>query len=114
MKMFLERVFGNNKKSLSVKEDILKNLDRLLNSRRGAASFHPEMGLGDYFYSPNREKIRDEIIEQIIQNVERFEPRIKVSEIEEIGGTGKKLKFKIRFIIKDTQDPLEFIFSGRN
>ena len=112
--MFLERVFGNQKKSLNQKDDILKNLDRLLNSRRGAASFHPEMGLGDYFYSPNREKIRDEIIEQIIENVERFEPRIKVRDIEEIGGTGNKLKFRIEFQIKSTEDTLEFIFKGRN
>ncbi|MDB4991452.1 MAG: hypothetical protein JWN04_6630 [Myxococcaceae bacterium] len=63
-------------------EDIRRNLGWLLSSVRGITSFQPALGLSDATHRPSS-GLLEQLRKEILENIERYEPRLEVITIEE-------------------------------
>lgn len=65
-------------------EAVKGSIRNILNTRPGEKPFDPEFGCGlqDYLFEPNDTITRYQIAQEIERSLGRFEPRIKVTEIE--------------------------------
>jgi type VI secretion system protein len=61
---------------------IIDNLNNMLNTKRGYGFFLQDFGLSDYHHLSSCDDIAEMITREIIENIERFEPRLKLIKIE--------------------------------
>jgi type VI secretion system lysozyme-like protein len=64
-------------------QSIVSNLNCILNTKKGYGYLHPDYGLSDYTYhGSDRTPIL--LMEEVARNIELFEPRIRVIEIQAV------------------------------
>jgi len=67
-------------------KNIIDNLNNVLGSKRDYGFFLQHFGLSDYKYLGTSDYIGKALIAEIAENIERFEPRIVLNNIEHIKG----------------------------
>ena len=110
--MFL-RKFQRRPSAEGPLQAIIDNLNNVLNTKKGFGSFVREMGIGDWNAYKARDKIVETIIEEIKENVKRFEPRVDMSEIEEVdSGSPFRVRFQVKCMFADKQRPIYIVLDS--
>ena len=110
---FFNRFIFNEKRKVSKTNygDIIQNLNHILNTKREYGSFLDNYGIRDLNAFYNKEDISKVVIQDVLENIDRFEKRI---EIEEIEHKKSNALFQLSFIIKcrmrNTQKSLDMNF----
>lgn len=77
-------------------QDIVENLNRVLNTKKGFGYWLPDFGIGDYNVYRGREHIVRTLVAEIRTNVERYEPRVRIDVVEEVESTSPfRIKFQV-------------------
>ena len=63
-------------------EDVLVNLRHVLSTKRGSGHFLPDFGLTETGYRTQEEMVV-ELTRELKENIQRYEPRIKLVEIDD-------------------------------
>ena len=69
-------------------EAVARNLEHLLNTRKGCGSVVAELGLGDYEAAPNTHHAVLSLRAEIEQLVRKYEPRLREPRVTLLGGLG--------------------------
>lgn len=77
---FLYREFQHGEET--EEEDILRNLAYILESKEDSSAYFPDFGLGEPIHTSAEESML-RYAERIRAAIERYEPRVRVAEIEE-------------------------------
>ncbi|SMF94695.1 type VI secretion system lysozyme-like protein [Methylomagnum ishizawai] len=114
--MDLLRKLGNN--TATGERDlvlgIVDNLNHVLNSKRGFSYFLEDFGISDYNHLSSREDIARAVMREVRENIEAFEPRIKLVDIVEIPDASLfRLSFRINCIVRENSRSLSMIFDPR-
>ena len=105
--------FEASKKPYSTIEDLIRNLNWVLNSKKGFSHFVREFGIGDYNAYQNRQKVIETILEEIKKNFQLFEPRVELIDIRQLeSDLSYYLKFEIRCRILESDRPIYVIFDS--
>jgi type VI secretion system protein len=62
-------------------ESVIENLNEVLNTRQGYGWFRPDFGMGDASAATTRVKIAEEFMRDVRENIERYEPRVRLKDI---------------------------------
>lgn len=110
--MFL-RKFQRRQTDEGLLQAILDNLNNVLNTKKGFGSFVKELGIGDWNEYKSRDKIVETIIEEIKENVRRFEPRVILTEIEEVeSGSPSRVRFEVKCKFAEGSKPIYIILNS--
>ena len=94
-------------------EDILRNLGYLLHAKRGSGSFLHEFGLSETGFRTAEEMLLT-LSEEIRENLEHFEPRVALVEIEEeYLDDDPRPKLVLHLELKDTQAKLSLVLDPK-
>lgn len=86
-------------KSYALLHSIKRNLETVLNSRQGCAACAPSLGLKDFNdATASSHSLCVAIITDIRNNIEQFEPRIKVNQIDYIQDDSNQLTLTFRLV----------------
>ncbi len=94
-------------------EHIIENLNNILNTKRNFGAFIRDFGIRDMNEYTNRDQISLAVMEEVKSNIEKFEPRVKLINME-IGEDDNPfyLSFKIDCIVLETKKTLRMIFDS--
>ena len=82
-------------------EALARNLEHLLNTRKGCGSVLAEYGLGDYEAAPNTTDAVVILRDEIRRLVERYEPRLREPDVALLGAYGySKIRFELRGLLR--------------
>lgn len=96
-------------------QDIIDNLNNILNTRRGYGALIPDLGIRDLNEYSSRDQIATAIVEEVGQNIERFEPRVQLVGITRIEDDNPfRLSFRIDCTLKETAQSLRMVFDSVN
>jgi type VI secretion system protein len=91
--MFLYKHFSGS--SDSEDEDIERNLELVLSTKRGCSYFREDFGLSDVAFR-TAEEVVETLTREIKENIEQYEPRVKVVRIKEIyDDDGLKVRLEV-------------------
>lgn len=91
--------------------EIVKNLRYVLNTKREYGSFLDQFGISDYNLYRSREVIVGNIIREIKENIELYEPRVKVVDIYEVtSDVAFRIRFELKCTIESYTSPIYIIF----
>jgi type VI secretion system lysozyme-like protein len=111
--MALFEKFLHKKKEESIINAIVRNLNQILNSKKSFSSYLPQFGIGDWNQHKARHKIIETILEEIKENIELYEPRVKLLEIHEVDSeVAHRLRFEMKCIILNKDKPIYVIFDS--
>ena len=97
----------------NVVQEIVTNLSNVLNTKKGFGSFVKEMGIGDYNAYRSRDRIVETIIQEIKENIELYEPRVRLLDIKEVQiDTSFRIRFELSCVIVNHSQPLYLIFDS--
>lgn len=91
---FLSRLTKTAPESES--DRIIRNLNRVFNSRKGYGSVVEGFGLGDYEDASNTPKLLGTLMDEIVAAVRRYEPGLEAPSVEL---AGKDPKLWVRFVL---------------
>jgi type VI secretion system protein len=92
-------------------KQILENLENVLNTRRGYGSILQDFGISHISQHGTREHLAHLIIEEVKQNIEKYEPRIELENITyEESNNPLRLSFKISGRVRHHEKCLRLIF----
>jgi phage baseplate assembly protein W len=75
--------------------DIRRNLDHVLSTKRGCSYFQDDFGLSDVAFR-TAEEVVETLTREIKENIEVYEPRVKVVRIKEIyDDDGLKVRLEV-------------------
>ena len=75
---------------------IVDNLNRILNTKKGFGHWLEGYGIGDYNVHRGRTAIVKTLVAEIKENIERFEPRVRLHEVTEVDASSPfRLKFQV-------------------
>lgn len=96
---FFNRFVFNEKRKVSKTNhgDIIQNLNHILNTKRQYGSFLDNYGIRDLNAFYNKEDISKAVIQDVLENIERFEKRIEIVEIKHKNSSAL---FQLSFIIE--------------
>ena len=81
--------------------DIIDNLNNILNSKQGYSYFLQNFGIPDYNHISSREIIVQAVIDNVRENIESFEPRVKLMDIVELNDDALfHLSFRIDCVVR--------------
>lgn len=81
---------------------IVRNLDHLLNTRKGCGSVVAELGVGDYEAAPTTHHAVLALRAELEQLVRGYEPRLAEPRVIVLGGVGARVvRFELRARIAD-------------
>ncbi len=93
-------------------KSIVENLNNILNTKQGFGSFLEGFGIRDLSECNSREKLGTAILEEVTNNIERFEPRLKIEGITITKKTDAfRIAFKIEGKIKNCNRSLQMEFN---
>lgn len=96
-------------------QDIIDNLNNILNTRRGYGSILMDLGIRDLNEYCSRDHIANAIVEEVGQNIERFEPRVRLVGIFRIEDDNPfRLLFRIDCTLRETAQSLRMVFDSVN
>ncbi len=113
---FLRKMGGQaNGANRDVVYGIVDNLNHVLNSKREFSYFLTDFGISDYNHLSSREDIARAIMREVSENIEKFEPRVKLVGIVEMKESSSlfRLSFRINCIVKGNSRALSMIFDPR-
>ncbi len=85
---------------------IVDNLNRILNTKKGFGHWHSDYGIGDYNQHRGRTAIVQTLVEEIKENIERFEPRVRLHEVNEVDSASPfRLKFQVSGVFVGHEKP---------
>ena len=110
---FLYRKFLGIEETLT--EDVMRNLGHLLRAKRGAASVLPSFGLTETGIRSAAEMLT-QLTAEIRENIELYEPRIEISEIEEDdeGGVNGRPCLVMHCRLRASREPLSVVIDPRS
>lgn len=110
--MLLTKVYRRKTQDDHV-EEIIRNLTNILNTKKGFGAFQRTLGIGDYNAYRSRTKIVETILKEIRENIEMYEPRVKTVDIREVASDNSfRIRFELKCVIVDHQQPLYLIFDS--
>ena len=80
--MFLKRKFLGQSSHGDNIQDIVENLRAVLTTKRGCGHFLPEFDLTETGYRTGEEMVVS-LSKELRENIKRFEPRVKITEIDD-------------------------------
>lgn len=87
---------------------IIENINNILTTRRDYGFFLQGFGLSDHHHISVSNNIAAIIIDEIKENIERFEPRVEVIEVVDARKDRlSRMSFAIDCLIRDTARPLK-------
>lgn len=94
---------------------IVENLNNILNTRRGYGSIVEDLGIRDFSEISSRDHIANAIIAEVEQNIERFEPRVRLVGITRVDDDNPlRLSFRIDCTLRETSRALSMVFDSVN
>lgn len=108
--MALLRKLASDKNELAEDEinSIIENINNILTTQRGYGFFLPDFGMSDYHHLSAYIDIVKLTINEIKENIERFEPRVEVINVIDIKNNRLFcLSFTIDCLIRDNAHPLK-------
>jgi type VI secretion system protein len=110
MAIFNKRATDSSNTGLGDIQRIINNLNNILNTKRGYGYFLENFGISDYNHLSSRTDIAKMIIEEVTENIERFEPRVKLIRIIDLdSGDMFHLSFQIDCVILHNARSLQLI-----
>lgn len=96
-------------------QEIIDNLNNILNTKKDYGAPLGNLGMSDLSAYTSKSDIGLKIIEEIRDNVARFEPRIEVVEIEQLDNDNPMyLSFRLHCRMRNRKEEMEVIFDSRN
>jgi phage baseplate assembly protein W len=86
-------------------DDIIRNIGFLLRTKQGCGSFLRGFGISETGYRTPEEMIT-ELSREIRESLGQYEPRVEITEIEEIYGDGGRVSLKVHCRVRSTNQPL--------
>ena len=112
---FMNKFIPSEKRKLSTDkyEDIIQNLNNILNTKNSYGSILEDYGIRDLNEFNSKEGIIKIVMEEVIRNIETYEPRLSVQEIESVDSQSLfQLSFKIKCTVKDEKKSLNMVFDS--
>ncbi|MCG8618728.1 MAG: type VI secretion system baseplate subunit TssE [Desulfobacterales bacterium] len=112
---FMNKFIPSEKRKLSTDtyEDIIVNLNNILNTKKNYGSLLEDFGIRDLNEFNNKEGIIKIVMQEVVKNIETYEPRLTVQEIESVDSKSLfQLSFKIRCVLKDEKRSLNMVFDS--
>ena len=112
---FMNKFIPSEKRKLSTDtyEDIIVNLNNILNTKKNYGSLLEDFGIRDLNEFNNKEGIIKIVMQEVVKNIETYEPRLMVQEIESVDSKSLfQLSFKIRCVLKDEKRSLNMVFDS--
>lgn len=107
--MLLER-FRRGKHRTSEIEAMVANLNQVLNTKKGFGYWLPGFGIGDYNEYRGRSRIVQTLIDEIKENIQRFEPRVHVDAISEVDAESPfRLRFEVSGVFVNESKPFNIV-----
>ena len=95
-------------------ESIVRNLNQILNTRRGFGSFLTDFGISDLSECSSREVLIVAIRREVELSISRYEPRIRVIAVEAKEGPDRlRLSFVITCAFRDSKRSFDLVFESR-
>ena len=116
--MALFKKFNNNLNLKPGSEDqyllsIVENLNNILNTKKGYGSFINDFGMKDMNEYCSRDDIGRAVMQEVKENIERFEPRLKLINITmEENDNPFRISFKIESSIRKSKKSLRMEFDS--
>lgn len=83
-------------------QSIVDNINNMLSTTRGYGFFLQDFGLSDYRYLSTRDDIAKAIIQEIVEIIDRYEPRIVLHRVTDSkDGKLSRLSFQIDFDLRN-------------
>lgn len=106
--MFLYKHFAQRDPGTE-KDDIQRNLEYVLHSKRGSGYFLQNFGLHEVGYRTPEEMLL-ELSEEIRENIMLFEPRVELIRIDEdFDDEGQQSKLVVYMRLRSTKEKLAFV-----
>lgn len=112
---FMNKFISRESRKLSTDdyEDIIQNLNNILNTKKDFGSMLKDFGIRDLNEFNNKEGIIRIVMEEVVKNIETYEPRLTVRDIESVDSKSLfQLSFKIRCVLKDEPRSLNMVFDS--
>lgn len=89
-------------------KSIVDNINNILTTRRGYGFFLQDFGMSDHHHLSSGNDIAAAIINEIKENIERFEPRVEVIDISDVKDDRlSRLSFLIDCLVHENARPLK-------
>lgn len=89
---------------------IVENLNRVLNTKKGYGYWLGGYGIGDYNVYRGRDQIVQTLLLEIQENIERFEPRVRIDAVEEVEAESPfRLKFQVSGVFVGRDKPFYIV-----
>ncbi|MCG8683535.1 MAG: type VI secretion system baseplate subunit TssE [Desulfobacterales bacterium] len=112
---FMNKFIPSEKRKLAPEryEDIIQNLNNILNTKKDYGAILKDYGIRDLNEFNNKEGIIKIVMEEVLRNIETYEPRLSVKEIESVDSNSLfQLSFKIKCMVKDEKRSLNMVFDS--
>jgi predicted component of type VI protein secretion system len=110
---FFNKFIPSEKRKISTEnhEDIIQNLNNILNTKKYYGSVLKEFGIRDLNEFYDKEGIVKVVITEVLENIKKFEPRIKIINISHKDSKNLfQLAFTIECQVINTKKSLNMIF----
>ena len=95
--------------------DIIKHLNRLLNTKQGFGAWQKDFGIDDYSGMQARSSAIEAIMEDIKTNIEQYEPRVSIIDIKEQPSQNVfRLCFELQCTIHSNSQRLTIFFDSKD
>ena len=92
---------------------IVDNLNNMLNTKRGFGSFLADFGIRDLNEYTSNDDLAIAVIDEVKDNIERYEPRVKVINIKRVEENNPfHIAFNIECVVKENSRSLHMIFDS--
>jgi type VI secretion system protein len=92
---------------------IVENLNNILNTKKDYGSFLTDFGIRDMNEYTSRDKITKAVMEEVTQNIERFEPRVRIIDIQvEKNDNPFMMSFSVECMVRESSKSLNMIFNS--
>jgi type VI secretion system protein len=99
--------FYRDRKKFSELTSVISNLNYMLNTKKGFGFWREGYGVGDYNEYKARNKIVQTLIAEIKENIETYEPRVRLDDIQEVPSDSPfRLRFQMRGTFLDDDRPV--------
>jgi predicted component of type VI protein secretion system len=105
--MFLYKHFVRGPKT-SLLDDITRNINYVLNTKRGYGYFLESFGLSDIGFRTTEEMVTL-ISAEIKENLRLYEPRVEVKGVDEVYEEGKRPRLVVSLRLRGHDEKLELV-----
>lgn len=93
-------------------DSIVRNLGYILGTKRGAGSFLRDYGISETGYRTPEEMITS-LGQELRESIERYEPRLEVTEIEETYDEANRPLLALNCLVKESKIALQLKYDPR-